>query len=70
MILEEVPHDKKIAVLKVVRKITGLDLKDSKDLVESAPIVVIEGRLKDELNAAKNQIEEAGGKVSVRLSTN
>jgi ribosomal protein L7/L12 len=70
VILEEVPPDKKIAVLKVVREITGLGLRDAKDLVESTPCLVIEGMLKADLDAAKKQIEEAGGKVSVRLSTN
>jgi len=64
--LDEVPADKKIAVLKVVREITGLGLKDAKDLVEAAPKVVKEGMTKDAAEAAKKQIEEAGGKVSIK----
>jgi len=64
--LDEVPADKKIAVLKVVREITGLGLKDAKDLVEAAPKVVKEGMAKDAAEAAKKQIEEAGGKVSIK----
>ena len=69
VVLEEISPDRKIAVIKVIREITGLNLKDAKDLVESAPRKVIEGRLKDDLATAKKQIEEVGGKVSVRLST-
>lgn len=64
--LDEVPADKKIAVLKIVREITGLGLKDAKDLVESAPKTVKEGMAKADAEAAKKQIEEAGGKASVK----
>ncbi len=64
--LDEVPADKKIAVLKVVREITGLGLKDAKELVESAPKVVKEGMSKDDAAAAKKQLEEAGAKVSIK----
>ncbi|MBD2101351.1 50S ribosomal protein L7/L12 [Leptolyngbya sp. FACHB-261] len=66
VILEDVPADKKIAVLKVVRALTGLGLKDAKDLVESTPKPVKEGIAKDAAEDAKKQIEEAGGKVSVK----
>lgn len=65
-VLEEVPADKKIAVLKVVRSITGLGLKEAKDLVEAAPKAVKEGVAKAEAEDIKKQIEEAGGKVSVK----
>ncbi|GAP97758.1 50S ribosomal protein L7/L12 [Leptolyngbya sp. NIES-2104] len=65
-VLEEVPADKKIAVLKVVRGITGLGLKEAKDLVEAAPKAVKEGVAKAEAEDIKKQIEEAGGKVSVK----
>jgi large subunit ribosomal protein L7/L12 len=65
LILDEVPADKKIAVLKVVRGITGLGLKEAKELVESAPKQVQEGLAKDAAEAAKKQIEEAGGKASL-----
>jgi len=66
VILEEVPADKKIAVLKVVRTITGLGLKEAKDLVESAPKAVKEGTGKDDAEAIKKQLEESGAKVSVK----
>jgi large subunit ribosomal protein L7/L12 len=65
VMLDEVPADKKIAVLKVVRTLTGLGLKEAKDLVESAPKMVQEGLSKDAAEDAKKQIEEAGGKVSL-----
>ena len=64
--LSEVPADKKIAILKVVRGITGLGLKEAKELVESAPKVIQEGIAKDAAEDAKKQIEEAGGKVSLK----
>jgi len=64
--LDEVPADKKIAVLKVVREITGLGLKDAKELVEAAPKVVKEGMTKDDAANAKKQLEEAGAKVSIK----
>ncbi len=64
--LDEVPADKKIAVLKIVRGITGLGLKEAKELVESAPKVIQEGAAKEAAEDAKKQIEEAGGKVSLK----
>ena len=65
LMLDEVPADKKIAVLKIVRGITGLGLKEAKELVESAPKVLQEGIAKDAAEDAKKQIEEAGGKASL-----
>jgi large subunit ribosomal protein L7/L12 len=65
VMLDEVPADKKIAVLKVVRTLTGLGLKEAKELVESAPKMVQEALSKDAAEDAKKQIEEAGGKVSL-----
>jgi large subunit ribosomal protein L7/L12 len=64
--LDDVPADKKIAVLKVVRGITGLGLKEAKELVESAPKVIQEGIAKETAEDAKKQIEDAGGKVSLK----
>ena len=64
--LDEVPADKKISILKIVRGITGLGLKEAKELVESAPKVIQEGIAKDAAESAKKQIEEAGGKVSLK----
>lgn len=66
VILEEVPADKKIAVLKVVRTITGLGLKEAKELVESTPKAIKEATGKDDAEAIKKQIEEAGGKAAVK----
>ena len=63
--LDEVPADKKIAVLKVVRSLTGLGLKEAKDLVESAPKQIQEAMAKDAAEDAKKQIEDAGGKASL-----
>ena len=65
LMLDEVPADKKIAVLKVVRGMTGLGLKEAKELVESAPKQIQEGLAKDAAEAAQKQIEEAGGKASL-----
>ena len=66
LMLDEVPADKKIAVLKVVRSLTGLGLKESKGLVESAPIQVQESLAKDAAEQGKKQIEDAGGKASLK----
>lgn len=66
VILEEVPADKKIAILKVVRTITGLGLKEAKDLVEAAPKPVREGVPKEAADDVKKQLEEAGAKVTVK----
>jgi large subunit ribosomal protein L7/L12 len=65
LMLDEVPADKKIAVLKVVRSLTGLGLKEAKELVESAPKQIQEGIAKDAGEDAKKQIEDAGGKASL-----
>ena len=66
VMLDEVPADKKIAVLKVVRSITGLGLKEAKELVESAPKVVQEGIAKDAAEEAQKQINDAGDKASLK----
>ena len=58
--------DKKINVIKEVRAITGLGLKEAKDLVEGAPKTVKEGVSKDEAAKLKKQLEEAGAKVEVK----
>ncbi len=59
-------ESKKISVLKVVRAITGLGLKEAKDLVEAAPKDVLSGVPKAAAEDAKKQIEEAGGKVAIK----
>ena len=58
--------DKKIQVIKEVRTITGLGLKDAKDLVESAPKPIKEGVAKEEAEEIKKKVEEAGGTVEVK----
>lgn len=65
LMLDEVPADKKIAILKVVRGLTGLGLKEAKQLVESAPKLVQEGLAKDAAEDGQKQIEAAGGKASL-----
>ena len=57
--------DKKIQVIKVVRAVTGLGLKEAKDLVDGAPGTLKEGVAKDEAEQIKTQIEEAGGSASL-----
>ncbi len=67
VVLEGLADDsKKISVLKVVRAITGLGLKEAKDLVEAAPKDVLTGVPKAAAEDAKKQIEEAGGKVAIK----
>ena len=58
--------DKKIQVIKVVRELTGLGLKEAKDLVEGVPKPVKEGVSKDEAAAMKKKLEEAGGTAEVK----
>jgi large subunit ribosomal protein L7/L12 len=58
--------DKKIQVIKEIRGITGLGLKEAKELVEGAPKAIKEGVPKDEADAIKSKIEEAGGQVDVK----
>lgn len=58
--------DKKIQVIKVVRAITGLGLKEAKDLVESAPTAVKEGVSKDDSEEMKNKLEEVGAIIDIK----
>ena len=58
--------DKKVEVIKVVRAVTGLGLKEAKDLVDGAPKPVKEGIAKADAEALKKQLEEAGAKVEVK----
>ena len=66
VVLEEVPKDKKIAILKVVRTITGLGLKEAKEMVESTPKALKEGVPKEDAEETKKKLEEAGAKVTVK----
>jgi large subunit ribosomal protein L7/L12 len=65
-ILTEVPADKKITILKAVREITGLGLKEAKDLVEAAPKAIKTAVSKADAEAIKTQIEGIGGKVEIK----
>ena len=64
--LDEVPSDKKIAILKIVRNVTGLGLKEAKELVDGAPKAVKEGVGKDEAEGIKKALEEAGAEVELK----
>nr|YP_010338463.1 ribosomal protein L12 [Rhodaphanes brevistipitata]UNJ18413.1 ribosomal protein L12 [Rhodaphanes brevistipitata] len=66
VVLEEVPAAKKIAILKVVRSITGLGLKEAKDLVESTPKTLKEGISKEDAEETKKKLEEAGAIIVVK----
>ena len=66
VMLEEFPADKKIAILKEVRAITGLGLKEAKDLVEAAPKAIKEAIAKDAAEELKKQLEAVGAKVSIK----
>ena len=58
--------EKKVNVIKVVRSLTGLGLKEAKDLVDGAPTTIKEGASKAEADAAKSQLEEAGATVELK----
>ena len=64
--LKSAPADKKIAIIKVVREITGLGLKEAKDLVDGAPKQLKDGVGKDEANEMKKKLEEAGAQVELK----
>ena len=66
VILASAPADKKIQVIKVVRELTSLGLKEAKDLVEGAPKPVKTGVAKDEADAMKKKLEESGAKVEIK----
>ncbi len=63
--LTEVPVDKKIAVIKIVREVTGLGLREAKELVEGAPKVVKESAPKAEAEEIQKRVSEVGGKVTL-----
>ncbi|MFB2918316.1 MULTISPECIES: 50S ribosomal protein L7/L12 [Aerosakkonema] len=66
VVLEEVPADKKIAILKVVRELTGFGLKEAKDFVESVPQVVKSAIALPDAEDIERQLESVGAKVSVK----
>jgi large subunit ribosomal protein L7/L12 len=66
VILKEYPADKKVGVIKVIRELTGLGLKEAKDLVEGVPSTVKEGVNKADSDGMKKKLEEAGAKVEIK----
>ena len=66
MVLVSAPADKKIQVIKVVRELTSLGLKEAKDLVEGAPKPVKAGVTKEESDSMKKKLEESGAKVEIK----
>ena len=66
VLLKEYPADKKVTVIKVIREITGLGLKEAKDLVEGVPSTVKEAVNKADSEAFKKKLEDAGAKVEVK----
>ena len=64
--LKEYPAEKKVTVIKVVRELTGLGLKEAKDLVEGAPALVKDSVNKADSEAMKKKLEEAGAKVEIK----
>ena len=64
--LTDVPADKKIAVIKVIREVTGLGLKEAKELVESIPKAIKESAPKAEAEDIKKKVEESGAKVTLK----
>jgi len=64
--LKEYPADKKVSVIKVIRELTGLGLKEAKDLVEGAPSTVKEAVSKADSEAMKKKLEDAGAKVEIK----
>jgi large subunit ribosomal protein L7/L12 len=66
VILKEYPADKKVGVIKVIRELTGLGLKEAKDLVEGVPSTVKEGVNKADSDGMKKKLEEAGAKVVIK----
>lgn len=66
VILDELPADKKIAVIKVVREVTGLGLKEAKELVEGAPKPVKDSAPKAEAEEIKKKLTDAGAKVTLK----
>ena len=66
VVLKEYPADKKVSVIKVIRELTGLGLKEAKDLVEGVPSTVKEAVSKADSEAMKKKLEDAGAKVEIK----
>ena len=65
VILEDVPSDKRVPVLKIIRNLTSLDLKEAKEAITTLPNTIIKGVSKEDAEAAKQQLEETGSKVTI-----
>jgi len=66
VVLKEYPADKKVTVIKVVRELTGLGLKEAKDLVEAVPATVKDAVSKADSDTMKKKLEDAGAKVEIK----
>jgi len=66
VVLKEYPADKKVTVIKVVRELTGLGLKEAKDLVEAVPATVKDAVSKADSDTMKKKLEEAGAKAEIK----
>ena len=65
VILDDVPADKRVPVLKIIRNLTSLDLKEAKEAITTLPNAIIKGVSKEDAEAAKAQLEETGSKVTI-----
>lgn len=65
LILEDVPSDKRVPVLKIIRNLTNLDLKEAKESITSLPKTILQGISKEDADGAQKQLEEAGAKVKI-----
>lgn len=65
VILDDVPSDKRVPVLKIIRNLTSLDLKEAKEAITTLPNAIIKGVSKEDAEAAKQQLEETGSKVTI-----
>jgi large subunit ribosomal protein L7/L12 len=65
VILDDVPADKRVPVLKIIRNLTSLDLKEAKEAITTLPNAIIKGVSKEDAEAAKQQLEETGSKVTI-----
>jgi large subunit ribosomal protein L7/L12 len=63
VVLEDVDASKRVPVLKIIRNLTSLDLKEAKDAISSLPKAILEGASKEDAEAAKQQLEEAGAEL-------
>jgi len=65
LVLEDVPSDKRVPVLKVIRNLTALDLKEAKESITSLPKAILQGISKEDAEAGKQQLDECGAKAKI-----